>query len=1361
MNLLKLFSLLFSLMAVVAFGQVQFTASETNPCVNTNVTFTSTGQGTVFNWDFGDGTTSSGQQVSHSFTQGGGYWVTLDAYTGTFSYIGTYQMYIEVIGPPSEIWMPNLACPGDEINMNVWMQDAVSWSWDFGDGNTQQGSDYVQHVYTVPGTYYPEVTITSSCGTFVVEDTITISNSLPYFMYNTQLYVDADSVCPNTEFYSDTYGGFSGYNWDMGDGNVYSGDNYVYHSYTSNGTYNLQLTVSNGCGVDTVLSQNMVVSNTTPVQNPQIDLPDTICPNEQFYAGAWANDGVTFDWDMDDGSPVINDNGGVYYTYTSAGIYNPTVTITNDCGNSVVLTETVVVDPNGQVNNPYLNLSTYVACPGDVVEFWTNSNYQFYVDFGDGTGTNTYGNNGITHTYNAPGTYVVSSTMQNACGNSTTVYDTLTIQNNLPVNPGNVNAWFWPDPSCPTDQVEFDASYGYSNYDWDFDDGSTGTGQSIDHVFNAPGTYNVSITVTNGCGSQGTAYTTVVIDDNLPIDNIDIFNMTDTVCLGDNIFLQAEGGGDSYDYYWDLGDGTTDDGFATTHSYDALGSYTVSLTATNGCGNDSTITTTVVVSNNYTPDPNNIFTFVQQEGCVGDELVFAVIPSGLGDITWYFGDGNSTSTVSQVFVQGVANVDVAYHTYSAPGNYWVSYVLTNSCGNTVTDSIQVQIGTPGTIFNIDVDILMNESQTVCQETPVEFMAVGASTYIWDFGDGSGQLVSTGSLNPVYHTYTNAGTYSVTVQGVDACGNMGDSDEQIVIPPSKIDVSTNTITKPNCGMNNGLAVVSASGGIPPYTYSWTNGDQGVIADSLQSGIYVVTVTDINGCVNEGSATVSDEEGVTILVDAVVDVDCFGAENGSISVSLLGGQPPYTILWSNGDQTEDIFGLQAGPYEIFVTDANGCFAVQTINVEQPSESNISVLTQPATCGGTNGIATATINNGTPPYNFIWPNATGPSNQAGALSPGSHTLYVIDGNTCLLEQNFSINEVQAPIIITDSTVTGTCNGTLSSIYISTIGGQQPFTYNWSDGSTNQDLSGVVPGSYTVEVTGNNGCSSFANFVVEETQPEQVSICVVGVDTLTETNLVVWTPSNDPGVASYNIYKESSEAGLYYLIGNSSADSISQYFDTQSDPSIRSWRYKVATVDDCGNEAEWSDEHKTMHLTANKGINGEVNLIWDDYEGFSYSSFMVERHHPTTGWEVLDTLPANLFTYTDQNTPGDSNLVYRIWIETPGVCTAQKAQDYNSSRSNKEGVNMPAPQNNNSGIEENDVAFSVYPNPTDGMVQIRYEGVINEIRLYDMSGKLIYTNVVIGNIAKIDMTPFERGVYNLQLMTENGLLNGKVIRD
>ena len=316
------------------------------------------------------------------------------------------------------------------------------------------------------------------------------------------------------------------------------------------------------------------------------------------------------------------------------------------------------------------------------------------------------------------------------------------------------------------------------------------------------------LNVENGCGATASINETVLIQNNLPVDNIDFSISADTICPGDNVFFQADND-DGLTYVWDLGDGTTSTDYGITHSYGSVGEYEITFTATNGCGSDSTIVDTVVVSNNHTPSANNVVAFVQQEGCVGDEMIFVIIPAGTGTISWDFGDGNSTTDIEQVCVQGIANVDVAYHTYIAQGTYWATYSITNSCGNTFTDSVEVTIGGPGSPVGTQANFFWDDTQTACQGEPVEFMAIGGATYIWDFGDGSGQLVTNTSLDPVLHTYEEAGAYTITLTSVNACGQTETSDETIYVPNSKIDVSTNTVTKPNCGMNNGMAVVSAS------------------------------------------------------------------------------------------------------------------------------------------------------------------------------------------------------------------------------------------------------------------------------------------------------------------------------------------------------------------------------------------------------------------------------------------------------------------------------------------------------------------------------------------------------------------------
>ncbi|MBK9592230.1 MAG: T9SS type A sorting domain-containing protein [Crocinitomicaceae bacterium] len=602
-------------------------------------------------------------------------------------------------------------------------------------------------------------------------------------------------------------------------------------------------------------------------------------------------------------------------------------------------------------------------------------------------------------------------------------------------------------------------------------------------------------------------------------------------------------------------------------------------------------------------------------------------------------------------------------------------------------------------------------------------------------------------------------YLVTVTGLNNCGGTDSHGEDIFIPNSEINVVTNTVTDADCGINNGVAIVSATGGSQPYSYSWTNGDQGVIADSLGSGIYVVTVTDNNGCSTEAISSVSDDQGPVILLENIVDNECFGEDNGVITVSILGGAPPYDILWSNGDATEDIFNLEAGPYEIFVTDANGCFSAKSFTVEQPQESVVSVFTQPADCGLNNGVAAATISDAVPPFNFIWPNTSGSGSETGGLAPGVYDLMVIDGNTCLLHATFAVNETDAPIIVTDSIADPTCSGDLSAIYISTIGGIGPFDFSWSNGTTNEDLTNVLPGEYSVEVEGSNGCSAFMFFEVEMSSPDETNICIVTVDTITNTNLIVWNPLNAPDVVSYNIYKESSQSGLYFLVANQSADSLSEYFDYASNPAIRSWRYKVAAVDDCGNEAELSEPHKTIHLTSNKGISGEVNLIWDHYNGFSYDTYYIYRYHPSTGWMTIDSVGSSNISYTDLAPPGDSSLIYMIGITSPTTCTATKAQDHNSTRSNKSSINMPA--GDPLGIEnETLTALSIYPNPTSGLVQVKYSSTITAVAVYDLSGQLVYSANNSTSVLSVDCTEFARGVYTVQLTTENGMLYSKLVK-
>jgi len=328
---------------------------------------------------------------------------------------------------------------------------------------------------------------------------------------------------------------------------------------------------------------------------------------------------------------------------------------------------------------------------------------------------------------------------------------------------------------------------GYSSYLWDVDDGVTSINQNTKHTYNSIGVYNGTVTVVNGCGNQATFPAQVEVLGNLPVGDIGWQIYGDTICPGDAMFFEADADDGDFDYLWTFGDGTTSNFLNVSHIYDNEGTYPIELTVTNGCGNDSTFFDTLVVSSSYQPEASDYSVFAQQEGCIGDELYFVLMPSGAGVISWDFGDGNSTSDVDQVLVQGITPVDVAFHAYNATGTYYAVYTITNACGNTVVDSIEINVGTVGDNVDLDVTFWWDESQTSCQAVQFYNLSSSANTYIWDFGDG----VTSNVANPE-HFYTDAGTYDILL----IANNDNNCPDTIFVPNAVFAETGGTIDFPN-------------------------------------------------------------------------------------------------------------------------------------------------------------------------------------------------------------------------------------------------------------------------------------------------------------------------------------------------------------------------------------------------------------------------------------------------------------------------------------------------------------------------------------------------------------------------------------
>lgn len=1154
----------------------------------------------------------------------------------------------------------------------------------------------------------------------------------------------------SVDFTNTTGGSGNTYSWSFGDGGFSSQISPSY-TYTTPGNYAVVLDVWNALGqyVGYAVEYIDVLGPAPTIQISK----DTVCVGEtvDFWENAQAN---SYEIDFGDGSPTETNSWGSFnHEYTSSGMYIVNYTYYTSCGNGTVQ-DTVWVGNNVPVNDAYIQVSSNEVCPGDVVGYWTNWDYSWVIDFGDGNQSSTEWD----HSYAQPGTYTVITTVQNACGNVGTATETIVVSNNVYIP--NWVGMYIDDPVCPGEPIYFEAENGFTSYQWDFGGGNTSSTSQAYHSYPSDGQYNVSVTITNGCGNDTTLYDVADVSSNLYINYAEI-ELLDSICLGEPMQFDFDGD-DDLTYMWDFDDGNTATTESGLHTYQNAGVYNVTVTAENACGNDTTLTAQVYVGSNVGFNLNNFQVSVYpEEACPGDTVIFFSSPGGVAtNYSWDFGDGstaNGATDGNTLQFNNEISLDFVKYAYASQGTYEVVFTAQNACGYTYTDTFSYDVG-PGA--EIEASLIYNTDVYNCLGAPVTFWAAGGSTYTWDFGDGTGNLATNATLVPQEHIFQSPGSYEVTLTATNQCGNTDETSIEIVIPDNSIQLTTTSIES-NCGVDNGTAVVSISGGDGPFSIEWSNGDIGNVADSLSAGVYQVTIYDANGCTAEAVATVSDEEAPTILLNAQQNVTCAGYDNGAIDVNLIGSSAPYTYAWSNGSSGEDVHNLPAGPHELVVTDANGCVAAKSFEITEPFPSNLTFTNTKSTCGQDNGTSTVNISGDNGPYLISWQN--GSSNPTiGGLSPGVYTVSVIDSNGCLISGQTTISETNAPFIILDSLTQDGCGGSLASIYINPIGGQAPYNVAWSNGTNNEDLLNVQSGVYNVIVTGNNGCSSVASYEITEFTPDPLQLCMVTVDPWTSTNLVVWEKDNiSPAIKSFNIYKESSQSGVYYPIANVSVDSLSQYVDPTADPMVQAWRYKIAALDSCGNESYLSTDHTSLHLTSNQGISGEVNLIWSHYVGFSYSTYNIWRYTDVDGWNMIQSMANTNNSFTDINVPvGALSLSYYVEALPDIPCVSSRA-NHNTTRSNRtnpiNGDDFVPPLNIS---EENELDVSVYPNPTNGELNIRVDNVnMYQLQIIDLQGKVVLDNAQLFGVTQLDISHLSNGLYNIRVYTNDKQISKRII--
>ncbi len=289
----------------------------------------------------------------------------------------------------------------------------------------------------------------------------------------------------------------------------------------------------------------------------------------------------------------------------------------------------------------------------------------------------------------------------------------------------------------------------------------------------------------------------------------------------------------------------------------------------------------------------------------------------------------------------------------------------------------------------------------------------------------------------------------------------------------------------------------------YGYSWT-GPNNFTANTqnisnIGAGTYTVTVTEpaITGCQSTASFTVTEPPAISIQ-GTVTDVSCNGGSDGAIDITVSGGTGPYSFSWTDANNnpianTEDVSGLSAGQYTVTVTDGNGCQQTATFTVNQPPAISIQLnsITHVSCNGGSDGAIDITVSGGTGPYTYTWTDANNNpiavTEDVSNLPAGTYTVWVVDANGCTQSASFTVNEPTA-ITIQGNVTDASCNGSQDgAINITVSGGTAPYSYSWTGpnnfSATTQNISNLDPGTYTVTVTDNNGCTATAQFTVGAT--------------------------------------------------------------------------------------------------------------------------------------------------------------------------------------------------------------------------------------------------------------------------------------
>ncbi|MCB9326710.1 MAG: PKD domain-containing protein [Lewinellaceae bacterium] len=1039
------------------------------------------------------------------------------------------------------------------------------------------------------------------------------------------------------------------------------------------GTYTLTVTGPNGC-----------TSTATATVDANADLPNasasggTIdCNNTSVQLpGNSTTPGVTYGWTGPDNFVSSEQNP----TVTGAGTYTLTVTAANGCASTataVVIEDTDVPDVTATGGTLDCNASNIQLMSGSSVTGCTFS----------WTGPNNFISSEQNPSVTTAGTYTVTCTAPNGCSNTATA----TVEANADQ----------PDASatggtldCDNASVQLTGSSTTTGvtYSWTGPNNFMSTEQNPS--VSEPGNYLLTVTASNGC----TTAITAVVDEDVEVPNVSATGGT-IDCSTSNTQLTASSDAEDCSFSW-----TGPNNFMSSEQNPFVtvpGTYTVTCTTPNGCSATATAT---VQANADLPDATATGGTID----CNNSVVQLMGSSSTPGVTYsWVGPNNFTSTSQNPVV-------------TAPGTYTLTVQGPNGCSAITTASVVID--------NTFPTISATGGTLNCNTSNVQLMATSSimgTTYSWT---GPNNFMSSESSPFV----TTPGVYSVTGTAPNGCSSVSTTQ---VIQDNTPPVATATGGTLNC---NGTPVqLAGSSSISGSTFSWTGPDNFMSSEQnptvSAAGNYILTVTAPNGCTGVATATVVLDNNVPTVSATGGMLDCNANDIQLMATSSI---PGSTFSWSGPNNfmssEQNPFVTTAGTYNLSATAPNGCTAtasaIVSANANQP---DITTAGGNLDCNNTPVQLMGSSN--TPGVTYSW---TGPGNfmstqQNPSVSlTGVYTLTITAPNGCTAIDIAIVGVDNTAPVATATSGTINCNNNNVHLMATSSVAGSSFLWTGPNNFMSSEASPFVTaiGTYTVTVTGPNGCTATASTSVNLDNAAPAITAAGG--------------TLDCNTPSVQLAATSNPAGSSF-----SWTGPNNFMSSEQNPTV----FGVGTYN--------------LTVTGSNGCTATASAVVDmddtvtPVAGFTFTSDQLSvtfsdnsTNNPTSwSWDFgdgqLSTQQSPAHTY---NAPGE----YQVTLVATNDCGSNTYQE--TITVIVDGVNEVLWFNE----------FTLAPNPNNGRFTLNIKGQpVNalDFKLLNVLGQIEYSETLdmrTGNLNRVfEFNRLPSGIYFVRLAAEGKAYYHKVI--